>query len=114
MAANNPWFFQTEMYSFYYPGSFDLSTPLNGSTIVTTKPTFSWSSSDGAATYVFELANDRLFGDIIRTKRDLTDVSYTPATDLQRGKTYYWRVFASNPWGTTVNQGAPWSFTILP
>ena len=47
--------------------------------------------------------------------RGQTDTSFQPATALEYGKTYYWRVDEVNaPPSTTVFKGDVWSFTVEP
>lgn len=72
---------------------------------------FSWASTSGATSYVFQLASDPAFDGIIEQENTLT-AAFTYGAMLPIG-TYYWRVSSGNACGT-----GPWSdvftFSILP
>jgi hypothetical protein len=74
-------------------------------------PTFSWQSSDRATTYKLEVALDPAFVNTVLTLDGLTTTSVTPSTSLIPFTTYYWRVTATNPGGSTVASPAPLVFT---
>lgn len=77
-----------------------LSSPLNGSTIQSTSLTFSWNSSSGATSYSLQIAQDNLFSNLLYNMRDIIDTSLQ-VTGLGDSTTYYWRVNATNSYGTS-------------
>ena len=77
-----------------------LSSPLNGSTIQSTSLTFSWNSSSGATSYSLQIAQDNLFSNIVYYMNGIIDTSQQ-VTGLDDSTTYYWRVSATNSYGTS-------------
>jgi hypothetical protein len=78
----------------------DPVTPLNN-----LKPTFSWNSSPGAASYTIIIsANSNLSAPVVKATTQNT--AYTPSANLPSGKTLYWRVEA-----TGANGPSLWSDT---
>jgi predicted phage tail protein len=95
-----------------------LNVPDNGSTPITLRPTFSWSSSAGAVNYSLVVSTyANLSTPVINIKT--TGTSYTPTADLPAGKVLYWRVMANgvNPsaWSTinTITSPRPPSIPVL-
>ena len=74
------------------PDSIPLLVRFEGKKITDKKPTFSWHPVDGADSYRFMLADNRIFSNAITTP--LEDTSYTIGANLDYGK-YYWRVSCS-------------------
>ena len=72
-----------------------LSLPLNSAINVSTTPTFSWTATAGATSYIIEVATDNAF----TTKQTQTSVGSTllwPSL-LSAATNYWWRVTAVNP-----------------
>lgn len=85
--------------------------------------TLRWSAGLFAKTYdVYLGAVSRDVNDASRTSpgavlavRGLSATAYVPASTLEFGRTYYWRVDAVNaPPDTTIYKGNVWSFTVEP
>lgn len=91
-----------------------LQQPANTATNVALQPTFTWSAVAGAATYQLQVSTVNNFGSTVINQTALTGTTYTAATALQPGTTYYWRMRAnsnaqcSGPWSVTR------SFTTIP
>ncbi len=91
------------------PGAFSLTYPLNGYTAVLVTPTLTWDASLDAATYTVEVATSSTFGatDVVN-QTGLTAATYdVPASTLNAGIIYYYRVTAVNSSGSTISTGAP-------
>jgi len=94
------------------PGAFNLTTPANGATGVSTTPTFDWSDATNALSYRVIIDNDSnfsspLFNDLVSNSQLVsTPNSFTP------GVTYYWKVEANNFTGTTSSTPVSASFTV--
>jgi len=73
-----------------------IGTPVNGSTVTTTLPSFSWAPIGGTTKYQFQLTDDASFAATL-VDTPLITTAYQAATDLQIGKTYFWRVKAIEP-----------------
>jgi hypothetical protein len=89
-----------------------LASPANGATNVSTTPTLSWNAVSCATTYGLQVAKDSSFSAaaIVVNQSGITSASYTLATPLSNGTTYYWRVNAKNA-GETSSWSLVWSFT---
>ena len=72
-------------------------------------PEISWHSSDHAVGYIFEIANDSDFSNLI-VQSETTETSYQTAS-LSLG-TYYWRVRAKNEFGYLGDWNRIYQFTI--
>jgi len=108
-AAGAPWTFVTQMPP---PGSFSMTSPLDGAAGVSTFPSFTWNSSTGATSYRLEVARDFSFSSVVVDLSGVTATSFTLTTPLLTLTTYYWRVTARNGIGsTTPATSAPLSFT---
>jgi hypothetical protein len=76
----------------------DISSPENGATIDNLTPGFSWSPISGVTSYRFELAKEPTFALLVYTDDVPGSGAALPvATQLERGRTYYWRVKALTP-----------------
>jgi hypothetical protein len=85
--------------------------PADGTSIHNLRPSFTWNTSEGAASYIL----------VVSTKADLSSplvkitissASYTPTKDLPAGKQLHWRVQANGPngpslWTDTWNFNTP-------
>lgn len=95
------------------PGAFSLTYPGNGYTAVLVTPTLTWDESLDAATYTVEVATSSTFGatDVVN-QTGLTAATYdVPASMLNAGVIYYYRVTAVNSSGSTISTGAPYWFS---
>lgn len=61
--------------------------------------TFSWSPSEGAASYDLQVSLSPLFDEFTVNEVGIRDNSFTPWQLLAEGSTYYWRVRAVGPAG---------------
>lgn len=110
------------------PGAFTLSAPSSGSVQDPLEiPTFSWSSSTNATSYVITIselsslpaADSDIATPIISTihatsyegLKTVYDMAQLQGQALRPGKTYYWSVRATNSAGSAVASNGPWSFT---
>jgi hypothetical protein len=87
-----------------------LASPVNGSTVLSLTPTFTWGGGGGAATYRLMIALDNNFQRLAIDVSNIGDLSYTvPSGDLNGDTWYYWKVLARQ--GNQVSDWtAPWSF----
>jgi hypothetical protein len=82
-----------------------LSSPADGATIIVPSVTFSWNASAGAASYTLNVSTLSDFSTLTVNQSGITSTSRL-VTGLLNNTTYYWRVNAVNPAGTS-----PWSST---
>jgi hypothetical protein len=75
-----------------------LGSPGDGATGVALNPVFSWTTAAQADTYMFELATDQAFGNVI-TNDLVTGTSFQAAFDLDSRTEYFWRVTPVNQCG---------------
>ncbi|MFA7123824.1 MAG: C25 family cysteine peptidase, partial [Candidatus Delongbacteria bacterium] len=85
-----------------------LSSPANGSGTTDQTPTFEWSNVGGTS-YTIQVDNGSGFTSP-EINQTIAAVTYTPGSNLALG-TYYWRVLATNSYGSSSYSSA-WSFTI--
>ena len=79
-----------------------LLTPADDATDQWIFPTFSWETMDGGMSYTFELDDaDDFVTPLLQVS--LTEPTYTPASPLLGGSTFYWRVRATNDCGETLS-----------
>jgi hypothetical protein len=87
------------------PQSFNNLSPVNGATGVPLPVNLTWTASSGATQYDVYLGTDAgslaLMATVYKPQATLTGLSFR--------KTYYWRIVAKNPCGST--SGPLWSFT---
>ena len=83
-----------------------ISSPINGATITSATPAFSWTPVSGTTTYRFQLAETTSFAAPL-VDSQLAQTGIQPAVKLDAGKTYFWRVKAVVPvegdWSTISN-----------
>ena len=72
--------------------------PPDQSTNIDMEPVFNWDDLTNVNAYLFELASDENFSDILESV-EVSDNSYTPLADLEELTTYYWRVRAESKCG---------------
>jgi len=79
-----------------------LVSPADASTVETLTPTMQWQASADATSYGIQIASDSGFSNLLVNQTGITATSYTvPSGKLEDGKTYYWRVNATNATGTS-------------
>jgi hypothetical protein len=93
------------------PGAPTLVSPANGATNLPLRPTFTWETGSGAASYFIEIATDAGFTNIVASATVDTP-TYTPGTDLAPATFYFWRVTASNPCGEGVTSASRFFSTL--
>lgn len=95
------WSFTTAASSGSAPAAPTLSSPANGATNVSRTPTLSWVASTGATSYRVQVSTSSTFTTLTRDLSGITTTSTTLATLSGRTR-YYWRVNATNAYGTSV------------
>jgi subtilisin family serine protease len=75
-----------------------LQSPADGANNVPYSPDFIWAAAPQAETYLFELAADEAFLDIV-DQTTITGTSYATSVLLDSNATYYWRVTPNNACG---------------
>ena len=87
-----------------------LVSPENGATIQASTLTLVWNASGGAVSYRLQVSADSLFGTAFFDDSTLTATS-RQISGLVNARTYYWRVRAKNPTGTSA-YSTRWQFSI--
>ena len=85
-----------------------LSSPASGTTNVSRTPTLTWNASSGATSYRVQVSTDPGFATFIYNQANIATTS-TTVTGLGSRVTYYWRVNATNTYGTSA-WSAIWNF----
>src|SRR4029077_6522538 len=88
-----------------------LDSPLNGANSTPLQPVFTWEASDQASSYLFELATDSTFTNIV-ISQTVDGTTFQPASELGVDTEYFWRVSAANTCGS--NTSAFCSFRTAP
>jgi VCBS repeat-containing protein len=70
----------------------DLSSPANGAALDNLRPAFDWLDVDGASSYTVQISSSASMSSASSTK--VTASAYSPAKDLPKNRTLYWRVRA--------------------
>ncbi len=98
------------------PGPFNLSTPANGATGVSSTPTLTWSAASNVNTYTLVIDDTSDLSSPLSTVTGLVTTSYNvPGGVLADCGTYYWGVTAINANGPTASTPAVFSFlTVIP
>jgi hypothetical protein len=98
--------FASNIYSQPQPPT--LVSPPNGATNVSLFPTFVWNASSGATSYRLQIIEGV---NIVFDQQGITSTSYTLSSAvLTYNTSYYWRVNATGPGGTS-DWSAQWTFT---
>lgn len=88
------------------PPAAALQLPANNATDVSTQPTFSWTASAQAETYLIEIATDSAFGNVILSQTVTGGVTtFQPSAALPNDTQLYWRVGAANICGDAASSG---------
>lgn len=82
------------------PGDFSLSLPGDTQAQVESGTTFTWTGSEGAASYSLVVDNDSSFSSPVFQQDNITATSYTMTSHLPGASTYYWKVTAVNDYGS--------------
>lgn len=86
-------------------------SPADGATGQSTSPTLSWNASSGATSYALQVSTNSSFSSYVFNQSGLTSTS-RQLSGLINSTTYYWRVSATNSYGTS-NFSNIWSFTTI-
>jgi len=110
------WYFKVGESGSLLPGTFNMISPADESTITTTTPTFTWTSADRTEYYAIFICKGRddLSDSTVVIKTKVYGTSYTvPAGKLSSGNTYTWWVTAYNSYGfTPASNNSVWHFKI--
>jgi hypothetical protein len=91
------------------PTSPFLSSPVNGATSQLLSPSLSWSASGGATSFTLQVSLNSSFTSFVYNQNGLTSLNQQ-VTGLTALTLYYWRVSATNGFGTS-GWSDTWSFT---
>ena len=114
IASNAPYTFTTTSGGGgSAPTTFTLGAPLNSSTGVSLTPTLSWTDSTGETSYIIQIATDAAFTMLAYNTSVGTDIinHSVPAGKLSYSTYYWWRVGATNSYGSISASNAPFTFT---
>ena len=90
-----------------------LANPPANASLCTLVPTMSWYSSQGATSYGLQISSNPTFTSLILNINGITDTQYSVQSGiLYSNTTYYWRVNATGPGGTS-GWSTIWQFSIL-
>jgi uncharacterized protein (TIGR02145 family)/uncharacterized protein (TIGR03067 family) len=90
------------------PGVSVLSTPANNTTGVSASPTLTWNASSGAMGYTLQVSTGSSFSSYVYNQNGLTNTN-VQITGLSNSTQYYWRVSATNNYGTS-GWSTVWNF----
>ena len=85
--------------------------PLDGSMDISVSSTLSWNASTGAASYTLQVSTNSSFSSFVYNQSGLTSTSQQ-VSELSNSTTYYWRVSATNTYGTS-SWSSVWNFTTV-
>lgn len=91
------------------PSAPALASPSNGSSTYDLTPSFDWNDVSGATSYTIQVDNNSAFTSP-EVSQTVTVSTYTPSSNMALG-TYYWRVRATNTYGSSSYTSA-WTLTI--
>ena len=103
----------SSIFSFtteYVPGVFNLSYPENETGNMETSPIFTWNTSEYATSYQLIVADNAEF-DAPVFDNNVGNVTSKQLSGMNYNKTYYWKVIANGPGGSTASEGEYRSFT---
>ena len=86
-----------------------LSLPPNAATNVSWNPTLQWQPAGGAISYRLQICQNLASTSLVLDRAGLTSVLF-PLSGLSANAPYYWRVNATNDWGTS-QWSEWWGFT---
>ena len=102
----------TVVYGAIPPVVQTLSSPSNGAINIVLDPTLEWNASLGATSYTLQVSDNNNFTTFIYNQSGLNSTS-KQVTCPDNNTTYYWRVSASNAYGTSAYSDT-WNFTTEP
>lgn len=85
------------------PTSPTLVNPSDGTSGVTTTPTFEWLPVDSATSYTLLISTVSNFSSTVVNQSGITGTSYTLGSALSMNTTYYWRVQSVNSVGSSLS-----------
>ena len=85
-----------------------LIAPENNATGQAVNPTLSWNTSSGATSYTLQVSTSNSFSSFVYNQSGLSSTS-KQISGLQNNTKYYWRVSATNSYGTS-NWSAVWNY----
>jgi transcriptional regulator CtsR len=84
------------------PAAPTLKSPASRSTVPNLTPRLEWNASSGAVSYDIQISTSSSFTNLLVDETGITDLYYDMAPGiLNWGTTYYWRISASNSYGST-------------
>ncbi|MBK8287085.1 MAG: S8 family serine peptidase [Ahniella sp.] len=95
------------------PTAAALTAPADAAGNVPLRPTFTWTASTQAASYVIEVDDSADFSSIVYTST-VTGTSHTPGTDLPSNTPLNWRVRALNTCGSVNSPVSTFTTVALP
>ncbi|PIP77712.1 MAG: hypothetical protein COW85_07570 [Ignavibacteria bacterium CG22_combo_CG10-13_8_21_14_all_37_15] len=95
---SSAWSFTTTGFAPLVP---ILNLPSNGATDQSITPTLSWNSSNTAVSYTLQVATDNAFSNFV-FNGDVGNVTNKQIIGLNYLTTYFWRVSATNAYGTSA------------
>ncbi|MDI6787300.1 MAG: hypothetical protein QME51_02885 [Planctomycetota bacterium] len=105
-ASNAPYRFSTSVP----PAAFELTTPVNGVTVYTLRPTLSWTASRIQSGYTLEIDDEPTFDTLVYSDATIPAVAISttvPGGVLVGNTVYYWRIIARNASGNRTAGNAP-------
>ncbi|MCK9426779.1 MAG: carboxypeptidase regulatory-like domain-containing protein, partial [Ignavibacteriaceae bacterium] len=108
-AYSTPWSFTTLGTA---PASPTLATPTNNAVDISVSPTLTWNASATATSYTLQVSTQSNFSSFVYNQ-SVGNVTSQQITGLSNSTPYYWRVSATNSYGTSSWSTPIWSFTIL-
>lgn len=85
------------------PASPNLVNPSDGTTGITTTPTFEWLPVDSATSYTVLISTVSNFSSTVVNQSGISNTSYTHNSNLNSSTQYYWRVQATNSEGNSLS-----------
>ncbi|NUO81262.1 T9SS type A sorting domain-containing protein [candidate division KSB1 bacterium] len=92
------------------PSAPALVSPANGATLVSLLPTLTWNAADSATTYRVQVASDPNFSSLVVDTSDVFTTSIDVVDRLAERTLHFWRVNATNNFGTS-DWSSTWFFT---
>lgn len=87
-----------------------LSLPTNNLVNVSTSPSLNWNASSGATSYTLQVSTNNSFSNFVYNQSGLTTTNQI-VTGFNFSTVYFWRVNATNSYGTSGWSTPIWSFT---
>ncbi len=86
-----------------------LSSPANNAVDISVSPTLTWNASASATSYTLQVSTDNTFSSFVYNQSGLAGTSQQ-VSGLNNLTKYYWRVSATNSYGTSAYSSA-WAYT---